>query len=245
LANVEVVESDGDTKELFERFRDRVFDAVHNFVEHCTVPIMIEDGNTILEYRSGILLQIADMRFLVTAGHYMVEHCEKLHFTCITMPVKGMAPVRLVNENFWTTRDDQEDISVTQLTPPVVDYIKDHYRFMRLPSVMPRLHPDQGKGMYLIYGFPYALVGPDDEGDYKVENWKYLTVPFQGDYSVVEKYDPRLHLVLKYERQTRNLAGVKVHPPGMSGGGIWFVGTPYTHTLFTEDDFKLVAIQNC
>lgn len=245
MTNIEVVEGDRDREELFERWRDRVFDEAHDFLEQCTLPLVIEDGESILDHRSGILLQIADMRFLVTAGHHMVEHSEKLHFTCITMPEKGMAPVRLVNENFWTTKDAQEDISVTQLTTGVVNYIKEHYRFIRLNSVMSRHDPTQGKGLYLIYGFPYALVGLDGEGDKKVESWKYLTIPFQGDYSTVEDYNPRLHLVLTYERQTRNQAGMKIHPPGMSGGGIWSVGTPYSHPLFTADDFKLVAIQNC
>src|SRR5919108_4775348 len=41
----------------------------------------------------------------------------------------------------------------------VVEYIKDHYRYIRLNSVMSRKHVNQGKGMYLIFGFPEALMG--------------------------------------------------------------------------------------
>lgn len=245
MAKIKVVDGHGDAESLFERFRDRVFDAAHKLLEQCTVPVIIEDGDTVLDYRSGILLQIADMHFLVTAGHYMIEHTKQGHFTCITMPVKGMAPIRLFEEMFWTTNDDQEDLSIAQLTSPVVNYIKDHYRFIRMPSIMPRLHPDQGEGMYLLYGFPFALAGPDDDGDNKVQSWKYLTVSYQGDYSALEKYNPKLHLVLQYERQTYDQDGNRIHPPGMSGCGIWFVGTPYSHPLFTEADFRLVAIQNC
>lgn len=245
MAKIDVVDGYGDAEELFERFRDRVFDAAHKLLEQCTVPIIVENGDKILDYRTGVILQIADMHFLVTAGHHMVEHLKKGHAVCITMPVKGMAPVQLFHEMFWTTNDDQEDLSVAQLTSPVVDYIKDYYRSVRLTSITSREDPNLDKGMYLLFGFPYALVGPDDEGDNKVESWKYLTYQLQGDYSTLEDYNPRKHLVLKYERQTHNQDGKRIHPPGMSGCGIWFVGTPYSHPLFNEDDFKLVAIQNC
>lgn len=244
MADIAVIEGDGEAEELFNRFRERVFEAAHNCIEQFSVPLTVDDGQKLIAQRSGILLQIADMHFLVTAGHHMVFHLTQGHNIGIALPVKGSHPVLLVNEKFWTTKDDQEDVSVTQLTPPVVEYIKDHYRYIRLTSVMSRNDPKQGKGMYLIFGFPEALMGPDDTGVRKMESWKYLTLPYRGDYASVENYNPKLHLALDYERSTRNEQGERVHPPGMSGCGIWFVGTPYTHTLFNADDFKLVAIQN-
>jgi len=244
MADIAVIEGDGETAALFNRFRDRVFEAAHNSIEKYSVALTVDDGQKLIAQRSGILLQIADMHFLVTAGHHMVSHHEQGHAVGIVLPVKEMHPVLLVEEQFWTTKDEQEDISVTQLTPPVVEYIKDHYRYIRLNSVMSRKDPNQGKGMYLIFGFPDALLGPDDTGVKKMESWKYLSVSYRGDYANVENYNSRLHLVLTYERNTHNQQGERIHPPGMSGCGIWFVGTPQTHSLFNADDFKLVAIQN-
>jgi hypothetical protein len=245
MADIEIIEGDGEGEELLNRFRERVFAAIDDSIDHSTVPLIIEDGTRTIETRSGILLQIADMHFLVTAGHNMVEHSEKGHRVGIVLPVKGSHPILLVEERFWTTKDDQEDISVTQLGPVVVDNIKDHYRYIRLTSVMSRYDRGHRRAMYVIYGFPEALVGPDDTGVRRMESWRYLTIPFQGDFGTVEKYDPKLHLVVTYERRSYGREGARVHPPGMSGCGIWFVGMPQTHPLFTADDFKLVAIQNC
>ncbi len=244
MAAIEVVEGDGDAEDDFSRFRDKVAAAINDSIDHYTVPLCVDHGKKTIANRSGVLLQIADMHFLVTAGHDMVELLTEGHSIGIAMPVKGSHAILLTKEKFWTTKDKQEDISVTQLTPPVVAYIKDHYRYVRLTSLMSRDDPSQGKGMYLIYGFPDAIVGPDDEGDTAVESWWYLTVRYRGEYSNVEDYNPRLHFVLDYERNTHNKDGVRVHPPGMSGCGIWFVGHPHTHSLFNADDFKLVAIQN-
>lgn len=245
MADILVVEGDAEDEELLNRFRSKVFEAAHNSIEHYSVPLVIDDGQKLVEHRSGILLQIADMHFLVTAGHDMVYHHAQGHSVGIALPVRGSHPVLLVEEKFWTTKDDQIDISVTQLTPGIVEYIKDHYRYIRLTSIMSRNDPNQGKGMYLIFGFPNALLGRDDTGDRKMESWKYLTLPYRGDYATIEHFNPKLHLLLDYERDSRNQEGDRAHPHGMSGCGIWFVGTPHTHSLFRADDFKLVAIQNC
>lgn len=244
MEEVELVEGDPESEQLFVRFRERVFAAIQDSIAHYTVPLIIQGDAKILEHRSGVLLQIADMHFLVTAGHDMVQHSESGYPVGIALPDKGSHPILLVDETFWTTKDDREDLSVTQLTPLVVEFLKTYYRYARLSDVMSRHHPNQGQGLYLIYGFPYALVGPDETGIKRIGDWRYLTIPFQGDCSVVEKYDPALHLVLAYERGTHSQDGDLVHPPGMSGCGIWFVGTHLTRSLFSKDDFRLVAIQN-
>jgi len=241
----EEVEAAPDADALFIRFRERVFAAIDASIARCTVAIVIEDGTKAIAFRSGVLLQIADMHFLVTAGHDMTQYTSLGYRVGITLPEKGTHPVLLVEETFWTTKNDHVDISVTQLSPPVVEFLKGHYRYLRLPSVMSRHDSNQGRGLYVIYGFPDALIGPDETGIKRMESWRYLTAPFFGDYGTVENYDPALHLVVTYERTSRNPDGVQIHPPGMSGCGIWFVGTPMTRSLFTDDDFRLVAIQNC
>lgn len=245
MTDILAVDGDAENEELFNHYRGKVFAAARESIERFTVPLVVDDGTHLVEQRSGVLLQIADMHFLVTAGHAMVDHHVQGRRVGIALPVRGSRPVLLVEEEFWTTKDDQEDISVTRLTRGVVEYIKDHYRYVRLTSVMSRNHQSQGKGMYLIFGFPRALLGQDDTGCRKMESWKYLTVPYRGDYVQVKDYDPKLHLVLNYERDSCNQEGERVYPHGMSGCGIWFAGTPHTHSPFRADDVKLVAIQNC
>jgi hypothetical protein len=244
MSDIEVVEGDPDREQLFTSFRERVFAAIDNSLGHYTVPLVVEDGERLVEFRSGVLLQIADMQFLVTAGHRLIDYTTQGHRIGIALPVKGTHPILLVEEEFWTTKDDREDITVTQLTPPVVAYLEDHYRYVRLPAVMSRSDTSQRRGLYVLYGYPEALLGKDETDTRRLRDWRYLTTPFDGDFGVVENYDPQLHLVVTYERNTYSREGEQVLPHGMSGCGIWFVGTPLTHPLFTQEDFRLVAIQN-
>jgi hypothetical protein len=242
---IEVVDEIRAAEERLAAFRERVFNAVHESIDYATVPLFVEADGKAIDYRSGVLLQIGDFKFLVTAGHYLPEYCDKGHAVCLVMPDKGKAPIKLVSELFWSTKSGSEDLSVARLTEPILDYMGDHYRFIRIPQMMSRFDKQQGEGFYLIYGFPTALKGPDDTGATKVESWKYLTVPFSGSYADVEDYQPNLHVVLAYERKSYSREGEKVHPPGMSGCGIWYVGAPISHALFNKDDFRLVGIQNC
>ena len=245
MNGVETFDGDPNHESLFVRFRDRVFAAIEGSLSHFTVPLVVHDGKENAAFRSGVLLQIADMRFLVTAGHDMIEYSVNGYPVGIALPAKGTHPILLLEETFWTTKDYREDITVTQLTRPVVDYLSGHYNYIRLSNVMPRRDPNQGKGLYVLYGFPDALIGADETGARRLQDWRYLTVPYSDDFAVVENYDPNLHLVVTYERRTHSRDGIQVHPPGMSGCGMWFVGTPLTHPLFTQADFRLVAIQNC
>lgn len=242
---IEVVDHSEEDEQRFIAFRERVFKAAHESIEYCSVPLFVEADGKAIDYRSGVLLQIGDGKFLVTAGHHLAGYLEKKYAICLVMPEKGKRAIKLLCELFWTTKSDSEDLAVAQLTEPTLTYMGDHYKFIRIPQMMSRSDPQQGRGLYLIYGFPTAMTGPDDTGETKIESWKYLTYRFQGNYSDVQDYLANMHLVLKYERQTYSLDGEKVHPPGMSGCGIWFAGRIETHLHFNADDLKLTAIQNC
>jgi hypothetical protein len=96
---------------------------------------------------------------------------------------------------------------------------------------------------YMLIGFPFARLEPDEDGIDCANGWKYLTHSFRGDYSQVSNYNPDIHLIVRYERDTRIDNGKLIHPPGLSGCGIWYVGHPFSPSPLTADDLKLVGIQ--
>jgi hypothetical protein len=240
--DIEISDGMEDAEYHFERFRERVFRAAEDSIEHCTVPVVVEDGTRFIDYRTGVLVQIADMHFLVTAAHWLRELQAAENRIALVMPQKELKPIILMDEMIWSTKDDREDLSVTHLTPPVVNYLKGHYRYVRLSEMMSRDDREQEGGFYLLFGFPFTMMQPDETGIKRLQSWKYLTYSWRGSLEYVARFHPELNQVLKYERNSFSLEGEQVHPPGMSGCGIWFIGNPYTHPLFDENDFKLVGI---
>jgi len=156
---------------------------------------------------------------------------------------RGTPPIPLVRERFWSTVDEEEDISVTRLLPETVEAMGPNYRYLHLKDIISRSSMLHGTGAYLLLGYPFVMVRPDDEGVKRADPWKYITVPYGGSSCDVSKYDPQLHLILDYKRGSLNNRGEVVHPPGLSGCGVWLTRHPFTQPVFNLDDFKLVAIQ--
>lgn len=243
---IEVVEYPENSPEtVLNEFKNRVFATAAESVEWATAPLVHFEskGGKAIEFRTGVLIEIAGAHFLVTAAHGMQEHFDSADLLQIVVPDKGSTPVPLIAERWWSTVDSQEDLNVCRLLPQTVQAMGPNFRFLRLSQMMSQNHPEHGEGLYLLLGYPQSMTRPDEEGVRRSDPWKYLTTPFHGDYAKVSNYDPTLHLILDYERATYNCNGEKVHPPGLSGCGIYFCGHPITRSVLRHEDLKLVAIQ--
>lgn len=225
-------------------FESRVFRAAYESIENATVPLCQRDANGELCHRSGVLIQIADMRFLVTAAHEVIENRRAERHLQLVLPEKGKRTVPLIDELFWTTIDEEEDLLIARLEPSTLTAMGNDFRFIRVRDMLFRSEVRSLSGLFLILGFPYAMVRPDHEGDPCVETWKYISVPYAGDFTGVTNYDPELHFILTYEERTRNREGQEVFPPGLSGCGIWLLNITTEGEPITAETFKLVAIQN-
>lgn len=234
-----------DFQRQVNEFSEKVFAAASISVEWMTAPIAHLDTETkdCIEIRTGLLLEIGDMRFLVTAAHGLMDHAKKKRFPQILLTEPGLRSVPLILERFWLSKDPLEDIAVCQLVPRTIEAIAGHYTYHRLIDVLPRKRVKPEEGLFLLLGYPWDRFKQVGEGMKCADTWKYLTNPFKGDYAVVANYNADYHLILDYQRDTFDGSGTRVHPPGLSGCGIWFVGSPKTHPLFTKDDLKLVGIQ--
>lgn len=226
-----------------EPFRDAVFSRADEKIGWLTVPVIHRNDGKACDIRTGVLLQIGDMRFLITAGHNMIAHSELGRSAELVMPDKGVPTIPLSEERFWTTKAKSEDLTVCQLTTDTVAKLGDRFRYASLSDFMSQHDTEQGRGLYLLYGFPNQMGSTEDDGTKHAGTWRYLSCLYEGDRSVVEDYDANLHIILEYERETRNKDGQHVWPHGMSGCGIWFCGHPMTHTPFSSDHFRLVGIQ--
>jgi hypothetical protein len=226
---------------------EKVFKAAWETIDQCTVPICFFHDNKMTFDRTGVLLQIGEMRFLVTAAHVgkdntLPDAVGRGYIPCVMMPVKGLLPVPITSLRYMTTKDNNEDITVYLLTDDMASKLAEHYYFVRLTDVMSRTNTAHHHAMYLITGFPTAMEGQEPDASF-VKTWYYLTRRYDGDYANIASYTPRLHLVVKYQRNTHDRHNRRVHPQGMSGCGIWFVANPVTWPLFAARDFRLVAIQ--
>lgn len=223
-----------------ELLRERVFRAAEDAIEHATIPIIHVKNDKVTDNRSGVLLQIGDMSFIITAGHYMIDLHNDGHIPAIVMQGKGSHPIPIVVDHWWTTTNKHEDLSVARLRPETLKLLGDAYGFLRIDDLRSRLV--QGDGGYLLMGYPLDMVRPDDDRHPRVDTWKYLTYRYP-DVENVEDYDPGLHIVLKYEKATKNKEGGRVHPPAMSGCGIWSIDLR-PNCMIGPEGLKLVAIQN-
>lgn len=239
----DVLQPEDELQRRLTAFRDRLFNIAASSIERATAPLVHIKHDQVVEIRSSVLVQIAQMKFLVTAAHEMVDHLKAGRPPFVLMSKGKIHPIALHNEQFWTTNDENVDLAVTQLHESTVAYLNDEYSFLRLTDMMSKNDRKHESAFYALAGFPSARYTPDTNGIQCAHNWKYLTYRFNGDYSQVERYNPNVHLILAYERDTRASDDTIVHPPGLSGCGVWHVGDPFSARLFTADDFKLVGIQ--
>jgi hypothetical protein len=221
-------------------FLQNIFRVVDETIFPACACIIHSKGLELHQHRSGVFVQVADKRFLVTAAHYL----EALHKagidSFIAQGEQGSHPVFILTERWYTTIREQADLAVCLLEPALVEYLGPKVKYLRITDFIPK--QECRDGWFVIAGYPFDRFGPDEDGVSCREGWKYVTRRFD-DTDLVENYDPNTHLVVKYERTTTDEIGRTVHPPAMSGCGIWFM-RKQPPEIILPDDLKLCAIQN-
>lgn len=222
-----------------------------------TIPLYTEqDGNTLL-CGTGVLLQIAEKHFIISAGHTFDARRMLDLPMWVTDGVVGnkliplgQVTIRSSETNVpYRRTDDPFDTAVCELSRETGAKIGVEKRFLRLNDVDPwdRQEP---RSWYMVFGYPTEL-SPADEAAKSINSHAcaFATFLYCDERGAVSDYDKEVGIALDFDSTTiRDDAGNPAIPPrphGMSGCGIWRLVEAGTDArLWTLDDIKLVAIQH-
>lgn len=236
---------DDPEQDLITSFVVRAFRASAEFAEWYTCPIVMgKDPNTIVFDRTGVLLAIADLKFLITARHDFNEALDAGYYPFVATFRQGQPCVPLQFKKMIRLPEDRGDVAVIVLDEETASSLLEDYRFLNISDLISMNDRRHENASYVITGFPKALEGQDEIGLNRIDIFRHIGLQFQGDRSLVENYDPRLHLLIEYQRDNKNVrTGKIVHPFGMSGCGVWYVCNPGNIDKFTAQNLRLAGIQ--
>lgn len=240
-----IVPDPEEENEFFHNYRRKVFEVAYDSIGKSTLPIGHFKDGKLCEIRTGFLLALGDLQFLVTAGHYMQDHYEKGNTLAAIVPEKNESPViiRPAAPGFLTTKDDSEDLTVVRLDPSTASELSGYYSFDRLDRIDSTHMSKRPSSLYLLYGYPRDMVEKDTDGGLVINHWKYLTIPFQHEIPKIAEQNLDFHEFFSYDRRALSESGQQVEPHGFSGCGIYSCGMPQTHQPFSEKHLRLVAVQ--
>jgi hypothetical protein len=184
---------------------------------------------------SGVLLQVEDTRFLVTAAHvtdeFFCEQWKQIFFGSASgddlIPVFTERYCRSKKQTDPNREDDPLDLAVLELKHDIADKLAKFMRFIKLSDL--ELDPEKLKdGLYLVNGCPDFRAEIDEmEQTIVADNLPYFTGIYSAQHVLPSQISPGDHIVLEVNRidapgdECNRLDLDKAH--GISGGGIWRV----------------------
>jgi hypothetical protein len=243
------------TKEEFLAFRLRVANECHQQIALATVPLYKGNMETVEKTGSGVLLAIADHRFLLTAAHvadFSAIHPQYLAPCTLDAPPIPLDEVKIYTspippgvdrEDAHMRKVDPFDVAVFELLPSVAEKITEPRRFIRLMDI--DASTEQIPGLYIVTGYPIEFTKPNFS--HKLIYSKplpYVTGLYQGGC------EPHWgsFIALEYSYQSVDVDGAlqqMPHPSGMSGCGIWRLAEASKPAdLWKPTDVRLVAIEH-
>lgn len=229
-------------------------------VQSCTVPLFaFQDGKWPL-LGTAVLLQIADVTFLLSAGHVIDDVLGAMKHglpVVLTPNAPGTPLIRLLQVQGSSSKapdsddrdDDMLDIGFVELTQEVARRLAIHRKFLRVHDLDLRdaQHPGDG---YFVFGYPKSLSEANSEQG--VLNYKplvYASHPYQGERGKLVRHNPESEIALHFVPSmsiddTGNPSGIP-HPSGISGCGIWRLMKQGTSIeKWSPDMVKLVGIEH-
>jgi len=194
---------------------------------------------------SGVLLNILENYFLITAGH-VIENNDpenigimiKDKFFILNGIIKYVKPTE-------SEQADKIDIAIWKLDNQVASDLKEKYSFLPLDKIDIN-HKLDSEPRYLILGYPWKntkldkvkmkIIGPP------LTFLSNLSNP--NEYKRL-KYESHSNLLLNYrQKKVRNFKSgtiqQNVSPEGISGCGVWYIPHFLTQPYITPE-FKLVG----
>ena len=177
---------------------------------------------------SGILLNIAEKYFIVTAAHVFSEQSEKLYVIASEEAISlgGMLYTTPIPK-FGSRLDDKIDLAIIEIEGDIATKIKTEYKFIELNDIL------LGHGMdpdsrYLAIGYPLTKTK-------KIWGKNELKAkPFAAVLKVAEnfhykkfKFSFNSHIAIEFNSEIVSENNLKTHLSpsleGISGGGLWYL----------------------
>lgn len=254
---VEIMDSETDSLEnegLDPEKREIVLGAWRSMLEACkddlrtTVPIFGSQGGKLIHDRTGILFQIANKHFLITASHDLAQIASQKVPLFLAPDVPGL-PAIPIGARMLGTESNVIDIAVFELWDSVVEKMVPGRKFLRMSDLDHQAKNEEG--LYVAMGYPHQFTRPDDKlNRIHIGILQYLAYLYSGDAPTEPEYpyNPDVHLLLRHVADGHNTEGIPLSSPrisGMSGCGIWRLTKlkPAWATSWKLEDRKLVAIQ--
>jgi hypothetical protein len=187
------------------------------------------------QYGTGVLLQIDNVRMIVTAEHVADEFLNQ-GVSAVLAAGKHMFPLTRAE----TRRSKGDDIAIIVLNEDDSARVADERKFTRLDELACGDPTTTVGGIYSAFGYPHASSEVDHEArTMTMTATPCLGLPYADGTGLMTDFDDRFHVAIRFD-STNN-----VHPGGMSGGGIWRVHQAGCRAdRWTEDNVKLVAIEH-
>jgi len=226
-------------------------DALRRNILTYTVPFSGFQDNELRHQGSGVLFQIADAHFVLTAYHVVEPTKNKYKIPMFVGAGPLDSPgISLVGRRIMVL-EDAHDLAVIELSPDASREVAKTHRFLNIVQCefSPSYHPLQP---FMVLGYPLAQSQLDLENKcLSVQPFAYVTGHYPGGTRKIpdEVYQQRLHLLFDYSDGLYDDQGNTVPlpaPKGISGGGVWRIARPNLPPgEWAPDDFKLVAIEHC
>ena len=227
-------------------FFQRVADELAPDIGKAIVPICWLFDEKIGLDRTGVLFQVGDSHFLLTASHDLKSRLKENIPLFIPAPSLDTDPIPLVNVLFRGIDECDVDVVVAELDRETVDRVSLKHRFLRLNEL--DVKDQQKDGLYLVCGFPQEWFRKGEIGHPKA--MVFFGKKYVGELNPLSQFDPGVHLVVGYERQGcsafSNQPALLPKVNGMSGCGIWQIleWNPQRIESWEPRHCKLVAIQH-
>jgi hypothetical protein len=196
--------------------------------------------------RTGVLFQVGESHFLLTASHGIKALLKENIPLFIPVISPEADPIPLVGSLFRGIDECDVDVVVAELDHETAYRLSLQNRFLRFNELDVKDH--QNDGLYLVCGFPQEWFRK--EQNVRPKAMVFFGRKYVGELNPLSHFDPGVHLVVGYERQgcsaIDNEPALLPKVNGMSGCGIWRIleWPPQRIESWEPSHCKLVAIQH-
>jgi hypothetical protein len=244
-----------------EKYKAR---AIHEFLLHCTVPILADLGEKKLVVGTGTLFEAAGQHFLITAKHVFEEFEPGFERTPESLEPdwekRGVPLTRYDTgqPNVWTIakaviilpKNDLYDVAVVPIDDPIlIENLQKEWHFIS-PKNIDGIRNDMTE--FMVVGYPEAMTDQDGE---RIVSKFYCqkTRRYSGtldDIAFRTPYDPNVDFLLEHAK-TMLLPDGRTEPmpkaQGLSGSSVWGIlpNKEGVERLWNpESEMKVVAIES-